>query len=118
MTCICIHSRATVRNESMEPNANEESEVRTEYKDDTQVIPRSTSVIAKRMPAARPGRGSSTKYITADAGAMEANSSVGGPGSMGPPSWQRTAMSRRFDGKEETPVVASKPAVCSDVYLC
>ncbi|KAK2735628.1 hypothetical protein FQN57_001174 [Myotisia sp. PD_48] len=35
-----------------------------EYDDDTAIIPRSTSVIARRFPAARPGKGGAARYIS------------------------------------------------------
>jgi protein MPE1 len=35
-----------------------------EYDDDTSIIPRSTSVIARRLPAARPGRGGAARYVS------------------------------------------------------
>ena len=35
-----------------------------EYDDDTSIIPRSTAVIAKRLPAAKPGRGGAARYLT------------------------------------------------------
>lgn len=34
------------------------------YDDDTEIIPRSTVVIAKRQPAARPGRGGAARYVS------------------------------------------------------
>ena len=36
----------------------------TEYDDDTAIIPRSTTVIAKRMPAAKAGRGGAARYVS------------------------------------------------------
>lgn len=36
----------------------------TEYDDDTVLIPRSTSVIARRLPAIRPGRGGAARYVS------------------------------------------------------
>ena len=36
----------------------------TEYDDDTTVIPRSTTVIAKRLPAAKAGRGGAARYVS------------------------------------------------------
>ena len=36
----------------------------TEYDDDTSIIPRSTSVIARRLPAAKAGRGGATRYVS------------------------------------------------------
>ncbi|KAE8348274.1 DWNN domain-containing protein [Aspergillus coremiiformis] len=35
-----------------------------EYDDDTTIIPRSTSVIARRLPASRPGKGGATRYVS------------------------------------------------------
>jgi protein MPE1 len=35
-----------------------------EYDDDTSIIPRSTSIIARRLPAARPGKGGAARYIS------------------------------------------------------
>ena len=37
---------------------------RAEYDDDTTQIPRSTTVIARRLPAARPGAGRAARYVT------------------------------------------------------
>jgi protein MPE1 len=37
---------------------------RKEYDDDTTIIPRSTTVIAKRLPAVRPGRGGAARYVS------------------------------------------------------
>lgn len=39
----------------------------TEYDDDTSLIPRSTSVIARRLPAVRPGRGGAARYVSGKA---------------------------------------------------
>ena len=36
----------------------------TVYDDDTTIIPRSTTVIAKRLPAAKPGRGGAARYVS------------------------------------------------------
>ena len=35
-----------------------------EFDDDTSIIPRSTTVIAKRLPAQKPGRGGAARYVT------------------------------------------------------
>ncbi|KZF20107.1 DWNN-domain-containing protein, partial [Xylona heveae TC161] len=35
-----------------------------EYDDDTTIIPRSTSIIARRLPAAKAGRGSAARYVS------------------------------------------------------
>lgn len=40
-----------------------------EYKDDSQIVPRSTSVIVKRRPAVRPGKGRAAMYISGTPGA-------------------------------------------------
>ena len=36
----------------------------SEYDDDTTIIPRSTSVTARRLPAARPGKGGAARYVS------------------------------------------------------
>ena len=36
----------------------------TEYDDDTTIIPRSTSIIARRLPAARHGKGGAARYVS------------------------------------------------------
>jgi protein MPE1 len=38
-----------------------------EYSDDTEIIPRSTTVIARRKPAERPGRGGAARYVSGKA---------------------------------------------------
>lgn len=43
---------------------NEENE---EYKDDTTIIPRASTVIAQRRPPARPGHGKAARYVTGKA---------------------------------------------------
>ncbi|KAI0741590.1 DWNN domain-containing protein [Daedaleopsis nitida] len=82
-----------------------------EYKDDSQVIPRSSSVIIRRVPA-RPGRGSAARYIAASGG-MAQGSDAPGKSSTGGGSWHRGGgnMSRRFDHKEnqEDSKLAEKP---------
>jgi protein MPE1 len=77
-----------------------------EYKDDSQIIPRSSSVIAKRMPAGRPGKGKAAMYIGS---ASTAGPSDHRPDNSSKPqvaSWNSRgfgAMSKRFDGKDEKP---------------
>ncbi|KAJ6092885.1 hypothetical protein N7486_008174 [Penicillium sp. IBT 16267x] len=39
-------------------------DTKEEYDDDTTIIPRSTSVIARRLPAARPGKGGAARYVS------------------------------------------------------
>lgn len=41
-----------------------DSELATDYDDDTSIIPRSTTVIAKRLPAIKAGRGGAARYIS------------------------------------------------------
>ena len=58
------------------------------------MIPRSSSVVAKRVPATRPGKGKAASYLTGDAA----------DASTGTTAWSRNsvgAMSKRFDGKSE-----------------
>ena len=38
--------------------------MKAEYDDDTSVIPRSTTVIAKRLPAIKAGRGGAARYVS------------------------------------------------------
>ncbi|KAG8942701.1 hypothetical protein FRC04_003531 [Tulasnella sp. 424] len=93
-----------------------------EYKDDSFIIPRSTSVIAKRMPAIRPGKGRAAIYVanvgTSDlqsnphsrAGSSGPSAPAGGTGRFG-------GMSKRFDGKDSKahPYQAAAPALQSTV---
>lgn len=46
-----------------------------EYEDDTTIIPRSTSVIARRLPAARAGRGGAARYVSGKAPVNARNAS-------------------------------------------
>ncbi|KAI0774785.1 DWNN domain-containing protein [Trametes elegans] len=85
-----------------------------EYRDDSQIIPRSSSVIVKRVPA-RPGRGSALRYLAtsgAPSGSADASGKNPGAGGSGS-SWGRPGghMSRRFDHKEfkEEPKLVEKP---------
>ncbi|KAI0350721.1 DWNN-domain-containing protein [Trametes cingulata] len=81
-----------------------------EYKDDSQIIPRSSSIIVKRVPA-RPGRGSALRYL-ATSGATSASADASKQSSGGN-NWGRPGghMSKRFDNKEmkEEPKPAEKP---------
>ncbi|KLO19113.1 DWNN-domain-containing protein [Schizopora paradoxa] len=76
-----------------------------EYKDDSHIIPRSSSVIARRVPASRPGKGKIPMYVAGGASTTAPASSSGHGGSMPMPG--RGAMSMRFDNKREE--IASKP---------
>ena len=95
-----------------------------EYKDDSSIIPRSSSVIVKRVPA-RPGRGAA-RYLGAAGPAQGSSDPTGKSGVGGGVGWRAGGhMSKRFDGKElkehkEEPKPAEKvPApVCCLVGVC
>lgn len=40
------------------------SQLTLEYNDDTSIIPRSTSVIARRLPATKAGKGGAARYVS------------------------------------------------------
>ncbi|RPD64224.1 DWNN-domain-containing protein [Lentinus tigrinus ALCF2SS1-7] len=70
-----------------------------EYKDDSSIIPRSSSVVVKRVPA-RPGRGGVARYL-GSAGPSQGSSDSSAKGTGGGGNvWHRGNMSKRFDGKE------------------
>jgi len=46
-----------------------------EYDDDTTIIPRSSSVVARRVPAARPGHGKAARYVSGKAPVSAKNAS-------------------------------------------
>lgn len=77
-----------------------------ELKDDSHIIPRSSSVVVKRV-FAKPGKGKAAMYIagSSSAGASGATSepSKSTAGANGSYSWHRGNMSKRFDGKEDVP---------------
>ncbi|SCZ92493.1 BZ3500_MvSof-1268-A1-R1_Chr5-2g07911 [Microbotryum saponariae] len=88
---------------------------------DHQVVPRSTSVLARRLPPARPGRGNAQDYmISAEMGPASAASfsgyagGGGGRGDMQKPrggvqsgggrgGWNASSFSKRFDGRDDAP---------------
>lgn len=75
-----------------------------EYKDDSQIIPRSTSVIVKRRPAIRPGKGRAAMYISGTSGSSsEKPTPTVTPANN---TWHRPGLSsghisKRFDSKEK-----------------
>ncbi|KAF9784897.1 DWNN domain-containing protein [Thelephora terrestris] len=75
-----------------------------EYKDDSQIIPRSTSVIVKRRPAVRPGKGKAAMYISGASGASsEKHTPTVTPANN---TWHRPGhssghLSKRFDAREK-----------------
>ena len=78
-----------------------------EYHDDNYMIPRSTHVVVRRLPASRPGRGTAQLYVA------EMQAPVGAPEPA--PARQpqsapyRGPMSMRFDGKD----TSSAPTISS-----
>lgn len=74
------------------------------------MIPRSTSVLARRLPPSKAGRGNAQNYMAAvegsntgfgrndSRGGYGANNGGGGGGGAG---WKAGSMSKRFDGKED-----------------
>ncbi len=87
------------------------SMILVELRDDSHVIPRSSSVVVKRMPPARPGKGKAAMYIGAPGtSATPESKSNNQPGSA---SWSsRGSVSRRFDRE------ASKPATVRAIRPC
>ncbi|KZW00025.1 DWNN-domain-containing protein [Exidia glandulosa HHB12029] len=75
-----------------------------EYKDDSAIIPRSSSVIVSRLPAARPGKGRAAHYVAGVdlSSSGKSASGSGGAGSSLPFRGPSGPMSRRFD--KEDPV--------------
>jgi protein MPE1 len=96
-----------------------------EYTDDSQVIQRSSSIVVKRLPSARPGKGKAAMYIanastnmpTSEPATRPGSTQNGGPSSQS--NYYRGAMSKRFDGKEDTPQPKSStpvpPPIVSEV---
>ncbi|KDQ61733.1 hypothetical protein JAAARDRAFT_31201 [Jaapia argillacea MUCL 33604] len=83
-----------------------------EFKDDSHIIPRSSSVIVKRLPSAKPGKGKAAMYLAGTASASTPVSDTLGR-SSGPvngfTSWHKGAITKRFDGKEEEKEKPSAP---------
>jgi hypothetical protein len=81
-----------------------------ELRDDSHIVPRSSSVVVKRMPPARPGKGKAAMYIGASGSATpeaKPNSQAGSSSWTG-----RGTMSRRFD--KDAP---SKPTAVRSIRL-
>lgn len=81
-----------------------------EFKDDSLIIPRSSSVIVKRLPAVRPGKGRASIYVNSAGPAMPTSEALG-RGAGGLQFWHKGAMSKRFDGKDETPSTSTSGTV-------
>lgn len=86
-----------------------------EYKDDSHIIPRSSSVIVKRLPPSRPGKGKAAMYIAGASGAVPVSDTVqkGGSHGSGTVTWHKGAMSKRFDVKDEPSTSQVKPSAVS-----
>ncbi|KAG6831091.1 hypothetical protein H0H92_012768 [Tricholoma furcatifolium] len=83
-----------------------------EFKDDSQVIPRSSSVIVKRLPAARPGKGKASMYLAGSSSSIPTSDVVSKPGaSSNGSTWHKGSLSKRFDGKDEPPANKPTPSV-------
>jgi hypothetical protein len=86
-------------------------EILAEYRDDSHIIPRSSSVVVKRV-FAKPGKGKAAMYIAGTATASSSGTPEQGKqpaaGANGSHSWHRGNISKRFDGKEESSTSASK----------
>ncbi|KAF5383655.1 hypothetical protein D9615_003664 [Tricholomella constricta] len=81
-----------------------------EFKDDSQIIPRSSSVIVKRLPSARPGKGKASMYLAGVGNPLPVSDPAHKPGgpSNGSTTYKGT-MSKRFDGKDEGSNLTAKP---------
>ena len=84
-----------------------------EHKDDSQIIPRSSSVIVKRLPAARPGKGKASMYVAGTSQSLPTSEPVlrGSTTNGGGGSTYKGAMSKRFDGKDEQLATLKPPHV-------
>src|SRR6267154_8156 len=89
-----------------------------EYKDDFQIIPRSSSVIVKRLPSSRPGKGKAAMYLSGTNGSAHTPTSdiVQRPSGSGVV-WHKGAMSKRFDVKEESSPLTPKLAAVRSYYM-
>ncbi|KAK4049419.1 Protein mpe1 [Microbotryomycetes sp. JL201] len=81
-----------------------------EYTEDHQIIPRSTSVLARRLPPARPGRGNAQKYMPSMEGAGPTSGSTS-YGQMQSKTWNANQFTKRFDGKDDAQAAAPQAPV-------
>lgn len=83
-----------------------------ELLDDGAIIPRSSFVIIKRVPAARPGKGKASMYVAGTANMIPTSESV----QRGSAFVHRGAMSKRFDGRDDSQtkfgMVTLNPFIC------
>lgn len=86
-----------------------------EFRDDAHIIPRSSSVIVKRLPVFRPAKSRIPIYIGNAPGSIPTSETV----VRGTSTWHKGAMSKRFDGKDEAspskPVVPTAPVTSAVV---
>lgn len=100
----------------------------SEYKDDSYIIPRSSSVVVKRV-FAKPGKGKAAMYLSSTSGTSgstaatpDANGKQAG-GANGSYNWHRGGnITKRFDGKEESshpakPAPTPAPAAAPEVRV-
>lgn len=83
-----------------------------EYKDDSQIISRSSSVIVKRLPSTRPGKGKAAMYIAGVGNAaVPTSETVQRPGGNvnSNSTWHKGAMSKRFGVKEDSTTSKAPP---------
>ncbi|KAL7005028.1 Protein mpe1 [Cystobasidiomycetes sp. EMM_F5] len=71
-----------------------------EYSDDKAIVPRNTSVVARRLPPSRPGRGNAQFYMVSTSAAPTASTSSA-PSRGGFSAGRVGHMSKRFDGRED-----------------
>ncbi|KAG6821425.1 hypothetical protein H0H93_010149 [Arthromyces matolae] len=78
---------------------------------DSHLVPRSSSVVVKRVPAARPGKGKASIYLAGTAGAVPLSDPVNkSASSTNGSTWHKAAMSKRFDGKDDASITKSTPS--------
>ncbi|KAJ3929921.1 MAG: DWNN domain-containing protein [Lentinula lateritia] len=77
-----------------------------ELLDDGAIIPRSSFVIIKRVPAARPGKGKASMYVAGTANMIPTSESV----QRGSAFVHRGAMSKRFDGRDDSQTKFGMPS--------
>jgi hypothetical protein len=78
-----------------------------EYTDDHTIVPRSTSVLAQRLPPMKAGRGNAQFYMAAALGAVSSGNERNGVAGGNQSAWRdKGSMSKRFDGREDVkPVI-------------
>ncbi|KAL9611968.1 MAG: hypothetical protein Q9167_003408 [Letrouitia subvulpina] len=85
-----------------------------EYDDDTTIIPRSTTVIAKRLPAQKPGRGGAARYVLGKMPQNAKNSHR--TESQGPKSNVTSKSSVNLNGMSEMSVAQSEEEKIAAMY--